>query len=113
MKILKGTHIREKDGLAKLTANITLNDEVASDIRATARYHFLNDSRDRPLYRGRRTFGQREGRANYYQGRRIIYLHTSEGKLTGIVFWRKSFHAKIKGNKDFVGDFYEILGDRY
>ncbi len=114
MKILKGVHIKEKGDLAKLVANITLNEDVKSNIRATAKHHFLNDSRDRPLYSNKETFRQREtGKADYYQGRRRIRLHTSEGIFGGVILWRRSLHARAKGRTDFVRDFYEILRDQY
>jgi len=117
MKILKGTRIKEKGDLGYLVANIPLDGETAQEIRDTANSHFVNDSRNMPLYNSRSKFKiskyNGEGKAKYVQRRRRIILNTSGGKLRGIVLWRKSLHARAKGHKDFVRDFYDIFRDQY
>lgn len=112
--IFKGTRIKEKDGLAKLVANVNLDENTKKSLREKTDYHFENDANDIPLYSYPAIFGNgKKDRKKCVQYKRRIFLHTSEGKVSGIMPWKDSLHIRIKGYKKFVNDFYEILKNKF
>lgn len=99
--ILKGTrfNIRE-DGLAKLVANVHLSPERESILRNVVDYHFADDG------------GDGDKQTNIYTTFRVR-VKTSEGKLRGIRLPWGSLHARVKGTKPFVANFYNVLKKDY
>ncbi len=113
MKILKGTVIKEGEGLGRLVVNICLNDGISQSMRDKANYHFKKDPRDKPLYSSISRFKKSQRIPKYIQRKRRIVLHTSEGRLGGIILFKRSLHARAKGTESFVEEFYNLFKDQY